>query len=158
MPSTALIRRVALTAAGGLAAVTALTLSASPAQAVGWDVNQGNTPSSLVNASGTWGQFYGASLKGMQIGIGACDWTGAYESDLTNVYFECTGVDGTTNGYYQSVSHNSHSIASTACFGATTWVYANSYGDYNYVDKYKYGTLNWALANKENSAGNGNEC
>jgi hypothetical protein len=126
----------------------------SPAWATGWKVNQGHTPKS---GNLYWALTYGPNLTGAEFGMGACD-PGKSQNDLGAALYLCTGFDGTDTGYDQVVRNNAHSIASTGCYGSTTWVYANFTGNYNYVDANWYGTLNSKLANNVNSAGIGSEC
>lgn len=136
------------------ATLGALAFTASPARASGWNVDHGSVAS---RSDGSWALTYGTLLHGMAFGFGACN-GGAFYSNLGGGIFYCYGWDGTKNGYGQVVRNNAHSIASLACYGATTWVYANAVGNYNWVHAHKYGTLNSHLANNENSAGNGNSC
>jgi hypothetical protein len=126
----------------------------SPAQASGWNVDQAGSPTA---GKGYWALTYEANLKGQEFGLGACD-PGSYQSELSGSFYECEGWHDAEAGYQQIVRNNAHTISSVSCYGATTWVYANSVGNYNYVDAHYYGTLNSHLANDENSAGIGNEC
>lgn len=142
------------------AAITAILalgitgIATGPADATGWPVDQGNVSSS---GSGYWALTYEANLHGMELGLGSCN-DGTADSYLGDNYYYCSGWDYSDDGYKQIVRNNAHSIASTKCYGATTWVYANYIGDYNWVHAHKYGTLEHGVQNNENSAARGNLC
>jgi hypothetical protein len=137
--------------------IGALSLDTSPAGATGWNVDQGASP---AGNQGYIALTYSSSLKGAEWGYGTClVYTADSGASLGDNNFDCAGWgSGNTTGLNQVVRNNAHSIASFACYGATTWVYANFVGDFNWVDAFYYGTLNSALANNENSAFVGTEC
>ncbi|WP_067477446.1 hypothetical protein [Actinomadura hibisca] len=153
------VRKVAVSSliTGG-ALAGAFLLTGPTAQAQGWRIdvgsNGGNTPS--ISGTSGWALTYASRLRGPLAGLGACG-SNAFQGNLSYNTFSCYGFDGSRpNG--QVVRNNAHSLASNRCYGATTWVYENAVGDYNWVGAYRWGTLNSVLANNEASAGRGNAC
>jgi hypothetical protein len=155
MPAAKIAKLSSASTVAGAAIWGAFALATPPAHAQGWNVDQGTTPS--IGASGSWALTYQGNLGGAMFGLGACG-GGSFMANLSYATFSCTGFYGSSAGSGQVVRNNAHSIASTQCYGATTWVYTNAVGDYNWVNARRWGTLNSVLANNEASAGRGNLC
>ncbi|MFI6515649.1 hypothetical protein ACIBF1_08840 [Spirillospora sp. NPDC050679] len=147
----------------GGALAGAVLLTGPAAQAQGWRVDtvgngySGATPSLSSTGSSGWGLTYAAKLRGAMGGTGAPCGGQSFTGNLSYVNFDCTGFNG-NGGQGQVTRNNAHTLFSTRCAGATTWVYENAVGDYNWVGARRWGTLNGALANNEASAGRGNLC